>query len=130
MPLILFPFSLDGTRYVCWCLERMLQLFSWLSYSISHLIYHFMCDRASNLSVTLHFETSIWWQLLSVLYLPFLYFKSSDVWKASVFCARLAVLCLPQLYFNPWLFGKLQTLWKIVHCIFVSLEKCLIYVSL
>jgi hypothetical protein len=59
-----------------------------------------------------------------------LYFKSSDVWKASMFCARLAILCLPCLNFNPQLFGKLQILCKIIHCIFKSLEKCLIYVSL
>jgi len=87
-----------------------------------------MCDRASNPSVTLHFETNLWWQLLSVLCLPFLYFKSSDVWKASMFCARLAVLCLLCLYFNPLLLGKLQTLCKFIHCIFKSLEKCLICV--
>ena len=73
------------------------------------MIYPFMCDRASNLSVTLHFATNLWWQLLSVLCLPFMYFKCSDVWKASMFCARLAILCLLCLYFNPQLFGKLQT---------------------
>jgi len=29
--------------------------------------------------------------------------------RLQMFCARLTVLCLPQLYFNPRLFGKLQT---------------------